>query len=68
VTYTFVDTPVHVTGNQVVYVVTTLEGDCVSVLTDTEKIERQLSRGIWDDCFLYKVSEKIGVELVVGPK
>lgn len=66
-TFQFQDTPVFVCGKDRVYVATTPEGDCVTILNDAEKVERQVSRGIWDDCFLYRVSESRGVELVGQP-
>lgn len=66
-TFTFHDTPVYVGEAQKLYVVTAPEGDCISILRDVEKFEKQLARGIWEDAYVYRLSEDRGVEVVQQP-
>jgi hypothetical protein len=67
VTYDFNGVEVHVASGESAIVVTSSFGDCVSVLPDTPKVNSQIDRGIWDDSFVYRISDKDGVELVNQP-
>lgn len=58
---------VHVEPGQEVFVVTSPVGDCVSTFTSSDKFERGLERGAWDDAFVYRLSVAKGLELLNQP-
>lgn len=58
---------VHVEPGQYVYIVTSPVGDCVSTFASSERFERGLENGKWDDAFVYRLSTAKGLELLNQP-